>query len=573
VTALIVPSSFRRAGGTAACENCQNLSMGVTKKQAAPEVVAAIDNIESRADECYKTLELLQLPANLATWALLTGAVGMVEREIKQSSDDSPRLSATLRNLSLFVPIAIRWTLEHGQPASQDADLRWTPQLGAAGTLALHVASQYSHFAVAFPMWHRDRYSAQLLSQDAVRFTAPGSQRHRQVSAHLKGFRPKHGVFRAVMVVRPKMPEVTEALFALSLQGALMTGYKSFKYQEPWTLWRELLPEYRGRVDAMSRRNDALSMGDYTLAEFKQFYAAFLAICAGHEFLCFAWGKQVGVFPFGSAIMIRSHNAWEEVISELGGLSRQVCSSIICDLSLTAGKSQDLHVSPFVPLGTGQDLAVAPQFPLHSQAEENILRICSNLRPAIYQAMSDEKERDMLVELKERLKHRDTQGPISLPNPVPDIDLLIKDESSSTLVLCELKWNRKSLSSKEIISRDAEVLKGISQLDKVKQYLLRNPERLTRQKTLLREFTEYRHVYYLLVPRDHWLWIDPTDDTAIVEFEVFAKVMGGDQDLPSAVRLLLTYEWLPVEGRDFTVRYERATVNGVSMESQIFHAT
>jgi len=547
--------------------------MGVIKSEAAPEVVAAIDNIESRADECYKALGLLQLPANLATWALLTGAVRMVEQEIKQSSDDSPQLSATLRNLSLFVPIAINWALKHGQPVSQDADLRWTPQLDATATQALQVASQYSHFVVGFPMWHRDRYSAQLLSPDVVRFTAPGSQRHRQVSAHLKGFRPKDGAFTAVRAVRPNMPEVTVALFALSLQGALMTGYTSFKYQEPWTLWRELLPDCQGRVNGMSRRNDALSMGNYTLAEFKQFYAAFLAICAGHEFLCFAWGKQVGIFPIGSAIMIRSHDAWEELISELSGLSHQICGSIIRDLALAAGKSQDLHISPFVPLGTDQNLTVAPQFPLHSHMEENILRICSDLRPAIYQAMSDEKERDMLVELKERLKHRDAQGPIKMPNPTPDIDLLIKDESSSTLVLCELKWSRKSLPSKEIISRDAEVLKGISQMNKIKQYLLKNPKHLTHQKRLPKAFTEYQNVYYLLVPRDHWLWIDPTDETAIIEFEAFANVMRGDQDLLSAVHLLLTYEWLPVESRDFNVRYERATVNGVSMESQIFHTT
>ena len=142
VAARIVPTSGWRAGETAACENCQNLSMGVIKKRAAPEVVAAIGKIESRADQCYKPLELLQLPANLATWALLTGAVGMVEREIKQSSGDSPQLSATLGNLSLFVPIAIGWTLKHGLPASQDADLRWTPQLGAASAVALQVASQ-----------------------------------------------------------------------------------------------------------------------------------------------------------------------------------------------------------------------------------------------------------------------------------------------------------------------------------------------------------------------------------------------------------------------------------------------
>ena len=278
-------------------------------------------------------------------------------------------------------------------------------------------------------------------------------------------------------------------------------------------------------------------------------------------------------FPFSSAIMIRPHDIWKELISELSGLSRQICSCIIGDLTLAAGKSQDLHVSPFVPIGTGQDLAVAPQFPLHSHMEENILRTCSDLRPAVYQAMSDEKERDMLVELKERLKHRDIQGPINMPNPTPDIDLLIKDERSSTLLLCELKWSRKPLNSKEIISRDAEVFKGISQLDKIKQYLLNNPEHITHQKKLPKPFPAYQNVYYLLVPRDHWLWIDPTDDTALIEFEAFAKVMEGDQNLLSAVHLLLTYAWLPVENRDFTVRYERASANGISMESQIFYAT
>ena len=198
----------------------------------------------------------------------------MVEQVIQQSGDDSPQLSVALRNLGMFVPIAINWALKHGLPVSQDADLKWTPQLDTMAMHALQVASQYSHFVVGFPMWHRDRYFAQLVSPDVVRFTAPGSPRHRQVSAHLKGFRPKDGAFTAVRAVRPQIPEVTEALFALSLQGALATGYTSFKYQEPWMLWKELLPDYRDRVNAMSRRNDALSMGNYTLAEFKQFYAA-----------------------------------------------------------------------------------------------------------------------------------------------------------------------------------------------------------------------------------------------------------------------------------------------------------
>ena len=536
-------------------------------------MVAAIDHIESRADECYKPLALLHLRSNLGVWALLVGAVQMVEQEIKQWSEDSPHLSAALRNLSNFVPIAMKWAVEHGRPYSSSADLGWTPQLSATVNEALAVASQYSHFVVCFPMWHRNRYSAQLLSPDVVRFTVPGTDRNRQVSAYLKGFRPKDGSFKALPAKRPKQPIVIEALFALSLQGALMTGFTSFQYSDPWTLWRELLPDYQGRVNAIARRNNALSLGDYTLAEFKQFYAAFLAICAAHEFLCYVWGQSCHQYPLGSAIMVRSRTAWAALVSELSTITPEKCGSIIDDLSFHFSHSLDLHVNPFVPLGPDGNLAVAPQFPLHSQMEENILRACSILRPRVYDAMSDEKEEDMRLELTRRLKHRDVQGPVMMPKPTPDIDLLVNEEISSTLVIAELKWCRKPLAPKEIPGKDAEVLKGLSQLGKIRRFLLHKPNHLAAQRKLPRRFSDYEHIYYLLIPRDHWPWLEPTEEAAILEFEAFARALERSEDLLSTIRLLLTYEWLPVEGRDFTVRYERATANGVSIESQIFYAT
>ena len=270
--------------------------MGVLKRDTPPETVSAIDSIESRSDECYEPLALLQLPSSLGVWAVLVGAVQIVEREMKQWGGDS-QLSAALRNVSNFVPIAMKWAIQYGQPHSSSADLSWTPQLNEEVEEALAVASQYSHFMGCFPMWHRNRYSAQLLSPEIVRFTAPGTGRNRQVSAYLKGLRPKDGSFKAVPVRRPDRPAVITALFAVSLQGALMTGFASFQYQDPWTLWRELLPDYRGRVNAIARRNDALSLGGYTLASSSSSTLPFLAVCAAHEFLCFAWGEERLLYP------------------------------------------------------------------------------------------------------------------------------------------------------------------------------------------------------------------------------------------------------------------------------------
>jgi len=77
----------------------------------------------------------------------------------------------------------------------------------------------------------------------------------------------------------------------------------------------------------------------------------------------------------------------------------------------------------------------------------------------------------------------------------------------------------------------------------------------------------------LLLSHDHWRWVEPDDAFAIVDFDAFARELTRANDLRSAANDLLTYEWLPVEGRDFFVRYDQATANDVSIESEVFYST
>ena len=72
--------------------------------------------------------------------------------------------------------------------------------------------------------------------------------------------------------------------------------------------------------------------------------------------------------------------------------------------------------------------------------------------------------------------------------------------------------------------------------------------------------------------RDHWLWIEPDDGLAVAEYEAFTTYLSRSGDLSAAIDELLTYDWLPVGGRDFRIQYDRATANGVSLESQVYYA-
>lgn len=548
--------------------------MPVIKSAASPEIVEAIQKIEDRADKCYEPVALLDLHPSVAAWALMTRGVAMIEAEIEQRGDNSPELSATLINISRFAPIAMNWAAKHGSPTPTSAFRKWTFDLAITATQALDIATRYAHFVTCFPMWHKDRYLAELVSPELVRFTAPGTARNRQVSAYLKGLRPKTGRFQMHRPSKPAtMPEINKALFQIAFDGARRTGPLSFEYADPKVLWGELLPEYTDRARGIARRSDDLLLGNYTLGEFNQVYGAFLSICAAHEYLCFAWGKSYG-YPLESAVMVRSNESWASILSELSSIPPEKCSNIISDLTFNPGRSLDLHIHPFVPLqdDTGRSLAVAPQFPLHSRPDENILRVVSILRPALYDRTSNEKESESLAELKKRLPKRDLLGPILMPNPIPDIDLLVADEASSTVILAELKWMRKSLRPVEIIEKDAAVLNGVTQLKEIGAFLADHPDHLTGPGKLPRRVQDYAHVCWLVVARDHWPWMDLTDGIALVEFDAFAMALGADEDLHSAVEQLLTYDWLPLEASDFRIQYDGVTVNGVGQESEVFYS-
>ena len=548
--------------------------MAYLKKDAHPEVVEILHQVEARADECWRPLQILEKPSNVAVWALLAGGIGIVEREQARRGSNTPHFDAMLGNLSRLLAIALKWAMRHARAVSEPLGRRWTAELAVAVDQALSVATPYSHFEVCFQAFHKDLDVVEALTPELVRFTTPGAERDRQVSAYQKGHRPRGEQFALHRPEqKPLTPRVREA-FERVLRGCLQTGARRFEYGDPWDLWRESLPEYKVRVKALARRADSLSLGDYRLDEFNEFYAALITLCAAHDFLCFRWGQGCGAYPMESAVMVRPAAEWTEVLSQLSGVACERCRVMLSDLTFSVTRSVNLHVYPLVPLdGANETLALAPPFPLHSRHDENILRVCSQRRPQVYDVTSREKEAEMLAAVRTAGGRYAADGPFPLPSPTPDIDLIMADEPYSAVVIAELKWVRKTVRPAEIPDRDADVIRGIGQLSTIQQYLAENPAYLSAQRRLPRPLNQYEHVHYLLVARDHWRWMEPPDGIAIVEFDAFARALARSGNLHDTVAELLTYDWLPIEGRDFFVRYDRATANGVSIESQVFYST
>jgi hypothetical protein len=544
--------------------------MPFLKNEAPPGVVAAIVSLETQADECWQGLDLLQVPSNRAIWALQAYAVREVERAHELFGANTKAFDATLLNVSRSIPIAMKWVAQHGQVAVANFERCLTRELMAAVDQMMAVARSYLLFEACFPAYHKNFYQAELITPTLVRFGGGEAARERQVNAHRQGYRAA-AVGVVPLAARGANARVDQ-LVVETIRNAQIRR-QSITYDDPLALWREIVPDVRDQLRALTRRTEAIVLGDYTLGEFNDFFAALIAICSAHDRICFVLQRNTGTYPLESAVLERTREAWADILSDLSGLEVRKCRSMIADIAFPVGRSGDLHIQPFVVTDTATDvLALAPPFPMHSRHDENILRVCSQVRARIFAPIANQKEAEMLSDLRAGADGHRILGPINLPNGLPDIDAMIVDEQSSTVVLAEMKWIRKTARPVEIPDRNADVLVGVGQLQAIKQFLDATPDHLQRTNRIPRSLDQYQNVHYLLVARDHWCWVEPNGGISIVEYDALTFVLQREADLSLAVAEILSYDWLPVENRDFRGRFERATANAVTIEAESFFA-
>jgi hypothetical protein len=549
--------------------------MPFLQNDASTELKNAVQAVEDRADKCYELLRLLKRPANEARWALLTAMALQLEMWQQQFGARSRNLKIRMINLDRCT-CGFKFISEHGKPVSRLVQkYTWHGSLVLEASHALQVTEQYTHFLSAFPMWHKNHDQVDVQPDERVRFYIPrDSSRQRQVIAFQQGFLPA-GSEVALPYSGYSKAESPEAMWLLNQlwQEARPGGAaKKFSYEPSRGLIEALRPKYRDRLDENFRHPDAFRLNGYSLGEFKSFYIALLVLCSIHEYICYPFDKPGQPVPASSLVMVKSRPVWTAELAQISGLPKAVCEAIIADLTLdpVAQAGASMCINPFVPLD-GFALAVAPQFPLASAADENILRSFSYRHPALFSAQNTEKESVMRERIEDAAVRFRVDHSIELPDKTTEIDVLLADEESSTVVVAELKWSRKPNRTVERIARDEDIAKGLTQLQLIRAYARKHPDFLHELGKLPRSLTSYANVHYLLVVWDHWFWIDPEDGIAVVSFDALLPALKRGASLKALVDELLTYHWLPIEGRDFRVGYATVAVNGAVLELPNFY--
>jgi hypothetical protein len=548
--------------------------MPFLESECTSELRQAIQAVEDRADGCYQLLRLLKQPRNLAMWALLTAMALELETFQQRFGANSFRHRVALINLERYI-CGFHFIALHGKPDSKLVhSYTYHGSIKVDATFALNISRYYTNFLNIFPLWHRNHERAEVMPNGSVRFHIPrDSARQRQVIAYQQLYRPAEEIRKS-----PKKQDRSPALQRLFndlFQQARHAGLqKKFQYEPSRELVEALRPEYQERLDANFRHPDSFQLNTYSLAEFKAVYIGLLILSAIHEYICYPWDKQGQPIPESSLVMVKSRSQWISRLSSISGVPKNICDTIVKDLTLRPENRSftSLCITPFVPLDSRDDaLAVAPQFPLTSAVDENALRQFSYTYPALFSAQNTQKEERMRSQLRAANPGYKVDFSIPVPDGSTEIDVLIEDETTSTVVLGELKWLRKPYKPLERLEREKDLEKGISQLELIRAYGRAHPDFLLERGKISRPLSDHRKVHHILLVRDYWHWIEPENTIAILDFDEFLAQFRESTSLHDLMTALLSYGWLPIEGQQFYVDYTATSVNGATIESPLFH--
>ncbi len=541
------------------------------KSEAGADLVDAVQQVEVRADRAVGQLDIFRHPRDLAAWGVLSRLSARFEG---LRPNRSPRqLAPVAINLSRSGALLLWWLQQRGRaPGEYSGPHRMTRDLEHAAERAIEIALRYDAFQTSLPAWHKGRASAEVLSDGAVRLTVVCTPLERRVRAFQQGFPACGGSTQgdSAHAGFVSISAAQERLMTAALGRCFFAGGSSMAYPEPRDLYQSLFRTYLGRMEAMFRRSDSLDLGAYTMADFKQFYSAFLAALAVHEDLCFRFGARHS-YPHDSAVMVRERSGWADLCASVSGLRPELCAAIFDDLTFAdQGPRQDLSTCPAVPVGGG-DLAIVPLFPLAARADENILRVIQRKRRPLFSESSRLKEKEMAGDIGRRVRPGlGPTAPVRLPNGLPDIDLLFVDEGARAVLIAESKWLQKPSGNwGRWADREKEIRKGEEQLAKIRGFLRANPQWLSDRGRLGRPIRDYK-VHFAIVARD--FFVPPAKpEIFVTDHEALITAMNAARDLGGAVASLRSYGWLPVEGKDFRVQFDRAAVGGAVIEVETYY--
>ncbi|MFA7341113.1 MAG: hypothetical protein WC028_30295 [Candidatus Obscuribacterales bacterium] len=268
--------------------------------------------------------------------------------------------------------------------------------------------------------------------------------------------------------------------------------YKRFEYKLPLDLVRQHIAERECLMAHLWVYDPNINVGEYTIAEFRDFWRCLTAICSLHRYLC-QMSSAIGVIDCALAnlILVKPRKQWIRELSNYSLIPIAKVESMINDLVFSNSKKDgqkrvDITLQPFLPLSDDR-LCMSTWLTLHANAEGNLWSLKMNRNANCFSRHTDSKEANWLTDLSKFLSKFEIEClPFKVPTGSGDIDVLLLDRNAKFAVAVQLKSHQPPDRLNEVAQEVRELTKGISQVEKALEWVANNPgEAQARLKNVL----------------------------------------------------------------------------------------
>lgn len=542
------------------------MEAGTTLREASD---SEIDAFEDRIDLLHLNLNLLRYPKNLVLWSLVSRGLARLYQKQEQQVPERDRTNQTVlsRSFGVFLRKLADYPFK-GHVAIRNLRI---DQVGEAASQA----NEYARFWFAatgyFPEWHRKECAALLTGPNSIRFSLLTTERERRISAYQKSFRPPSMRIPPQSVYAP-VPEWIKKEYARALNVGV-TKDDRFLYKIPAPVYAYYQEWYHAKMKEAVEHPENTDLGAYDIGDAIRFWSSLASIASVHDFLCYTAGQRFRL-PVNSILLIHKRTVWSEHLATLSGLSEAKCDAILQQVLCQPRSVVDLHMTPFLALDEKLTwLALAAPLAISGRFDQNLLRICSADDPARFNRITPKKEQSLREELSAETTPLQIRclGPFSLPDPLPDVDLVLEELAEDTLVISEMKWVRPPIGWKSRQRANEELTKGLKQLRQIRGFLTANPGYLVRAKSGIKKpISQFKNIYYTVFCRGHLIHAEPGNEESIIPFDSLKFALKSDRHLYPAMTWLLKDSWLPQEGPDFKIQNANFAHQGYVIEAPVF---
>ncbi len=268
--------------------------------------------------------------------------------------------------------------------------------------------------------------------------------------------------------------------------------------------------------------------------------------------------------------LVRPKTEWLRWFDLLSA-DEHVLSALTFDAEDKAG---DVAITPLVPIDS-ENLGVVPSLAMRSNWPRNVLILLAKRFTAAYSAYSALKEDRLLAAFRESHGDLVRATKVRLPEwqgrQLPDIDMVVADTDEQLVGITEVKWQLSASETRDVIARNDYLKKGAEQLARIREFLSQNPSYLL-DRGVLRRVLDADKAAYLLLCKGHLGSEDVIRPGMVMaDWDVFGDHVGTFP-LAEVMRRLSAYDYLPIEGRDFTVDVTRLQFGEWVVGWKQFHA-